>query len=210
VLLALAPFPLILLQGYGGEMLMRVYLFALPFMCLLAAARILPRSGSAVRTAALALASVALAVGCLVTRYGNERMDMVTPGEFHAAERLYGLAPPGSVLFAGTSNLAWKFRDYDRYRYEVVTETPQWRRLDPDRPDIGDAVRLVSTLMAQAGSHAYLIITRNQIADADLRGPAPPGTLVRLERALARSPHFAVDYRNSDAAIFRLRKDGGS
>src|SRR5439155_3107146 len=101
VLLALAPFPLILLQGYGGEMLMRVYLFALPFMCFLAAASILPRSGSVFRTAALALASVALAVGCLVTRYGNERMDMVTPAELHAAERLYGLAPPGSVLFAG-------------------------------------------------------------------------------------------------------------
>jgi len=208
ILLALAPFPLILLQGYGGEMLMRVYLFGLPFMCLLAAAVALPRRGSRLGAAALAAVSVLLAVGCLVTRYGNERMDLITSDELHAAQRLYRMAPPRSALLAATANLAWKFRDYDTHRYVVVTETPQWKQLDPDHPDIGAAVRLVAGLMSQAGSSAYLIITRSEIADADLRGPAPPGTLVRLERALARSPRFAVAYRNRDAAIFRLRTAG--
>ncbi|HEV2655404.1 MAG TPA: zinc ribbon domain-containing protein, partial [Ktedonobacteraceae bacterium] len=37
VILALAPFPVFLAQSYGGEMLLRIYLFTLPPMCLFAA-----------------------------------------------------------------------------------------------------------------------------------------------------------------------------
>jgi hypothetical protein len=209
VLLALAPFPLVILQGYGGEMFMRVYLFALPFMCFLAAGALLPRAGSGARVAGLAFASFVLAVGCLVTRYGNERMDVVTQSELHAAEHLYRIAPPGSVLLAWTSNVAWKFRGYDNYRYRIVTETPEWRLLNPERPDMRTTVRLVATLMAQDRRSSYLIITRAEIAEADLLGLSPPGTLVRLERALTHSPQFTLAYRNPDATIFRLRGAGG-
>ena len=42
-LLALAPFPLIAMQNYGGELLMRIYLYALPFMAFFAAALFFPR-----------------------------------------------------------------------------------------------------------------------------------------------------------------------
>src|SRR5437588_3957910 len=38
IILALAGFPLIAVQGYGGEMLMRIYLFSEPFMVFFAAA----------------------------------------------------------------------------------------------------------------------------------------------------------------------------
>ena len=63
VALAFVPFGLLALQSYGGEMLLRVYLFSLPFMAFLAAAAFIPspsRPLSAWPTRALAVAALGL------------------------------------------------------------------------------------------------------------------------------------------------------
>jgi hypothetical protein len=51
MLLAIAPFPIILLNSYGGEMLLRIYFFSLPFMTILIAGA-LPLRDDAVATLA--------------------------------------------------------------------------------------------------------------------------------------------------------------
>ncbi|HEY7029894.1 MAG TPA: hypothetical protein VH482_01140, partial [Thermomicrobiales bacterium] len=111
-LLALVPFPLVVLQSYGGEMLLRVYLFSLPFMAFFAAA-IFYRTGQAGRswltTTAVVAVSV-IAIGAFfVTRYGNERMDYFTPQERASVQYLYSVAPPGSLLLGGTVKAPWKY-----------------------------------------------------------------------------------------------------
>ena len=42
----LSPLPLIVANSYGGEMVFRVYLFALPFVAFFAAASLFPDAGS--------------------------------------------------------------------------------------------------------------------------------------------------------------------
>ena len=88
-LLAAAPFPLIGAQSYGGEMLLRVYLFSLPFMAFFAAA-IFYRSdevGGSLKTTSLVVLVSFVALGLFfVTRYGNERQDYFTTNEVAAAE----------------------------------------------------------------------------------------------------------------------------
>jgi len=198
VLLAIAPFPLLVLQPYGGEMLLRVYFFALPPMVFLAAALIYPTpEAGRSRWSALAsaLVSLGLVAGFLFARYGNERIDYFTRDEVAAVQRLYEIAKPGDLLVTGAWNLPWQYKDFEQYGYATV-------RLRDIANDDTDAV---AGLLAGAGGHgAYLIITRSQEAQVDLFSGLPAGALERFEEVLNASGRFRLVYRNQDASIYAL------
>ena len=207
-LLAMAPFPLIIIQPYGGEMLLRVYLFAVPFMALLVASLFYPtsRAGRSWWTAAaVTAATFTFLAAFLFTRYGNERMDYFTQLEVDAVARMYEVAPPGSLLIAASGSVPWKYQDYEKHDYEVLLET-DWFGATRGTPGARSEslVSGVRELMQEAKGGAYLIITRSQKAEVDLLGLAAPYELDRLERNLAASPSFDVVYANGDAKVFGL------
>ena len=75
-ILAVAPFPLVAAQSYGGEMLLRVYLFSLPFMAFFVAAMFYRSEevGGSWKTTITIMGLSVLALSLFfVTRYGNER-----------------------------------------------------------------------------------------------------------------------------------------
>jgi hypothetical protein len=220
-LLAVATLPLLSLQPYGGEILQRVYVFALPFVAFFVASVFYPirsvvftkqdvvRSWRATRL--LLLTSVALAVGFFFVRYGNDRMDSFTTGEVHAVRALYATAQPGSLLIAGNGNLPWRFEHYADYDYEQVVKTKSWNSLASRRSTMGDVVAEVAGDMRGRGDgRSYLILTRSQRAAADLLGRGPKGSLGRFENAVAASPTFRLVYDNRDAAIYALAGRGGA
>lgn len=203
-LLAVAPFPMLAANSYGGEMLFRVYFFALPFAAFFGAALLYPRPsfGPSLATAALSVVlSILLLTGFVFAYYGKERMNYFTPGEVAAAEYLYGSAPDGSLLLAGSYNYPALFERYEEFDYVTFVSMPRDQRADL----ASDPVGLVAALMRQ-GHHpaAYLIITRSQEAHVDMTGLLPAGTLEHVERALRASPQFKVVYQNQDAVIFTL------
>jgi hypothetical protein len=207
--LALAPFPLFAFQPYGGEVIIRVYFFALPFMAYFAAASFFPsdRVGHSWRaTGAAFLVTAALVGSFMYVRYGNERADAFSSGEVAAVERLYDIAPAGTTLVAGTGNLPWRYRDYVRHEYDLVTELTSWKNLLENPNGILGVVYQMRHVMQGYPEGAYLIFTRSQKAYSDLLGGSPPGSLSRVERAVERSPDFDLVYRNPDARIFRLSK----
>jgi 4-amino-4-deoxy-L-arabinose transferase-like glycosyltransferase len=214
-LLAVAPFPLFLLQSYGGEVLLRVYLFALPAMAFFAATLFYttPTVGTGWRTTAMiGVTSLALLGGFLFTRYGNERMDYMTPAEVQVVERLYQVARPGSLLLAMTSDLPWKFRNYGDYPTATVGDAPEWKRLNATNKDesVSAVMRIIARrLHDRKYPHAYLVITRSQIANADLFGIFPPGLIERVETGLTKSPTFRVVFANRDGGIFDLATQAG-
>jgi len=205
VLLAVAPFPLIVLQPYGGEMLLRVYLFTLPFMAFFAAALFFPdRAAGTSRwtTVLVGALSIALLGAFFVTRYGNEKMDYATSQEVAAADHLYNIAPPGSLLIVGTTNTPIRFRDYEKYRTRSLTSLLVWVG---DAP-IGVNLEAVAEVMNNPRVPAtYLFITRSQIANDELFGlyPIPLG---ELAREMAASDLFTVVYADEDAAIYALKE----
>jgi hypothetical protein len=214
-LLAVAPFPLFLLQSYGGEVLLRVYLFALPAMAFFVAAHFYttPTVGTGWRTTAMiSVTSLALLGGFLFTRYGNERMDYMTSEEVQVVERLYQVARPGSLLVAMAPDLPWKFRNYADYHTVTVGGTPEWQRLDATDKDVSVSavMRIIARrLHDRKYPHAYLIITRSQIANADLFGIFPHGLIKRVETALTKSRTFRVVFANRDGGIFELATHAG-
>ena len=210
ILLALAPFPLLALQSYGGEALLRVYLFALPFMAFLAASSISPalrlrRWASWRAPALLAALSLVLAAGFLFTRYGNDRAVYFTHGDVATVEHLYDIAPPGALLTAPNSNLPWQHRGYTVYRHEILT-----RRLPdavgefpPSGPGLANALASYMDTRGPAPA-AYLVVTRSaRIFDA-LLGSNAWGTVESLEQALRSSPRFDVAYSTDEGTIYEL------
>ena len=82
--LGAAPLPIVALQNYGGEGVLRMYLFALPACVLVLAAWWAPAlTRPRRRVAVAALLVVALPV-FMLARFGNESFEQVRPGELAA------------------------------------------------------------------------------------------------------------------------------
>jgi hypothetical protein len=206
--LALAPFLLVAMQSYGGEVLLRIALFSLPFMAFSIALLFARSDGSSAMSPVALVALVGLAVVALaafpLNRYGNERMDYYPRGELAATDALYRIAPEGSALFAASWSLPWRYRHYaDYYYYSSLTDKPG---LDYDEPDAHKLAEQVATRMRDADErHAFLIIAKSTAAQSDLFGPWKPGAQERLRRILTASPLFRVRYQNAAAAVFQVR-----
>ncbi|MEJ2890748.1 hypothetical protein [Actinomycetospora aeridis] len=99
-LLAAVPAGLVLGQSYGGEILLRVLLYSLPFLAVLGAeaireaARRRPRAGPVVLTVGL----VALFASLVVLRGGNEAYLGVTAREVAVSREVLDAAPPGARI----------------------------------------------------------------------------------------------------------------
>jgi hypothetical protein len=208
--LAAAPFGLVALQAYGGEILLRVYLFGLPFVSLLVARLVfMRRDGTGWRGAgAIALASVALLGAFLVTRYGNERVNLFTSREIASVERVYDIAAPGSVIVAPNPQLPWQSQGVGEYRFKTLdAELEPGAESRPAADSLAAAVvQVVERFSAPA---AYVVITRNNREYEELFGAPEWGTIAELERSLAESPRFRRVFDNGDGEAFAYVSPSG-
>jgi hypothetical protein len=106
VCLAAAPLAIVLLQSYGGEARFRVYLFALPWLCLFAAAAFVPsgrsRPAGFARPLQLALAGAGVGCSLLLSYFGLELMNRVASDDVRAAAWFDRHAPAQSRLVGVT------------------------------------------------------------------------------------------------------------
>lgn len=190
------------LQPYGGEILLRVFLFALPGVSFAIAALAFP-SIPAGRSWWTAMALIV--VGCALlglfqyTRYGNERLDNFTTGDVATAQAFYRLAPPGSVVYAGYDNIPMRYERYIGYDYRLVSSLPQWNTLHPSAVSL--AAHLQAALAAAGGG--YVIVTRSTEIEASLFS-GKPHVLERLVQILRADRSFRELYRNPDGDLFYL------
>lgn len=202
IALALVPFPLIVAQSYGGEMLLRVYLITLPMMVFFIASTffIKPATGNSPWiTAALIGMSLLFLGGFLFTRYGNEQMDYMIKDEVEGVSYLYNIAQPGSTLIAGWAGSPWQFRKMEKYTtYHMDTVLSQ-------AVANGDANIVVHFLAEQPaprpGAHVYLLFTRSQRITIESTTNFPPNALYRLQHALLASGRFKLLYDHPDVQI---------
>jgi hypothetical protein len=218
VLLAVAPLPLLAANDYGGEMVFRVHLFALPATAFLAtvfmttafqatgfqAKAVLWRSRRWPRIRALALpvALLALLSGFVLGNYGKERMNYFSPAEVSAAQFLFRTAPPGSMIVAATSEYAGVYTDYADYTY--VSWLGNLAPVQVEGIAADPLSALVSQLRDSHGRPAYFILTRSQEAEIELSGLLPPATLTQVMQFAGTVPELTVLYRNQDAVIMEL------
>ncbi len=196
-LLAAAAVPLVAAQAYGGEIVLRLYLFILPFMAILAAGVAYGRPGalpSKLRTCAVVAACIAITGGFLTTRYGNERMDIMSTPEVQGVQELYRIAPPGSLLVSASADLPWRAQAFEQYVYQ------------PEGDDIlvGSPHGLALAMRKLARPHSYLILTASGQAYAELFRGLPLSTWDEFVSQMMTSPEFGLVYHNADTMIFEL------
>ncbi|MCJ7709883.1 MAG: hypothetical protein MUQ32_03550, partial [Chloroflexi bacterium] len=198
VALAVAPFPMFALQSYGGEMLLRITLFSLPFVALLTAFLVFPRRTPAGRPTILAVFILTLVLlgTFMLTRYGNERLETFTRDEVAAVDILYKEAPAGSLLLGVTGNIPWKSTRYEEYRYRPFG----------DATFFGEADQMLQ-VARDYGGPVYLIATRAQRASVEMVHGAPEGAFDAFVTELLATNRFQAIYRNPDAIVARYVPD---
>jgi hypothetical protein len=200
---ALAPLVLIPGQAYGGELLLRLYLFSLPFAACLAVLTFMPdrRGGPGWRRALalLAMGSV-LATATVVTRYGNDSMEKFTPDEVALVNQLYATAPQGSILIEAVRNTPWQFQKYADYDYRALLAAQPKPGAEPLTCDSSNRIAQLSG--------AYLIITTSQKRAADLLETTPPGDLDRFMATCGSSPGWSKLFENAGGVVFHIQGAG--
>jgi len=214
--LGLAPLLLFGAQPYGGEMLLRIYFFMLPFAAFFATASLLPGAASGMKapgsltaglragaaTVAFGL-TVAIALGgCVIARYGNERMDYFTTGERAAIRFLYEVARPGSTFAVEKSYLPWQYQGYELHRY-VSVEVMLVQAKTPLSP--AQALNQIAQALLPGRGHpaGFVILSRSQRAYVEtLGGVLSTSYYDQFERLVQQSPKFRLIYSNPDAQIF--------
>jgi hypothetical protein len=207
ILLAGSGFPLIAAQKYGGEMLLRIYLFTQPLMVFFAAAlfcenplfamRTRTTSTSLWRTAAMIAASLILLGGFFFTRYGDERANLVTPREWDAVQHLYQIAPARSFIVPAWNDTPLFFKNYDKYDIKGLQD------FMPDAV-IHTNIPQVLRFFEGKDSNSYVIFTQEQQIYASSWQGLPTDMLQRLEAGLLATGEFQLIYDSPEAQILQF------
>ncbi|WP_426939010.1 glycosyltransferase [Pseudarthrobacter sp. S3] len=202
VLLAVTPLLLFPVQSYGGEMLIRVSLFALPFIAMQACSVLLPTDGStrpSSRAAGgLALTCFLLAVLTITGRFGNAEYDVFTDGEMAAVATAQRLAPPGSAVISAAHPTPWRSEAYLEHRYRTIEE------LCPSDLSTAMCGPLVYDYARRNSAGAFLLLTRSSEASLVLTGQSSPGGFAELEEWLSRQSGVELAFSNADARVYRV------
>lgn len=204
LVLIAAPIGLAFAQSYGGEMALRVYLFALAPACVLIALSLFPdpvARPSLLSRCVTGICVLGLLFCFLVTRYGNEAFERIPTGAVSAVRTVYENTS-GDVTFLyvtavpeldSTPFMPLGYRDVDRVRWQN-TMAPR---------DPADTTAVLRALR-QLGPGGYLITTRSQEAFVVYGQGYPTVWGDQFRRALAATPGIRVIVDNHDAAVYAL------
>ncbi|MCX5556490.1 lipopolysaccharide biosynthesis protein [Streptomyces sp. NBC_00038] len=213
LVLTFVPFLGFGMQSYGGEMALRVFMFALPGAAMLAALALFPRTGvtakerdrDRVSLAPLAalMAGLVLMGGFLVARWGNEPFERIRPGEVAAMDYVYAHDDP-------TVRLLWMSND----TVENVTPSIPWGARDMEKVEYLPTLApvdpvLVSGLvkaLKDAGLNSYLMINRSQVVYLQLDVGYSPTWQTRLLKNLDERQELKKVFVNDDVTMYALRK----
>lgn len=206
--LVVAPCLVVPLQAYGGEGVFRAYIFALPWLALLAAGFLLaPRAAGGLRPVRVGAACAVLGAGLLVAYFGLEQANRITADDVAAARWYEATAPDDSLAVVAAANLPSPVsRRYVALGLPpaggaaVLADHPEFTRLR----DGAAAVRRIAAFAAghRSTGGVYVLLTGSQRRYAELYGIFRPGFLAALRRALNRSPHFRRVYGTAESGIY--------
>src|SRR5271165_5690841 len=204
------PFAGFAMQGYGGEIALRIYLFALPGIAILAAYLFFPEAIAPHRPRLMlpvaAVCGVAAILVFFVARYGNEAFEQTPPGEVSAMNYIYAHDSAGVRLAwlsvppaaGATPEMPWQYRDLEKVAY-----VPENAPVNP-----AQVSGLVADLRAM-GPGSYLITTSTQEAYLE-EGGYPAGWGREFRADMRAFPGVRVAYADSTAVIYTLHWPRGA
>lgn len=213
VALMCVPFLDFAAQSYGGEIALRVYLFALPAAAILASYLFFPAtredavSGRWRAFLPVTVCTVTLLFGFFIARYGNEAFERTPTGEVTALDYLYAHDQSGArVLWLSdypptdnTPEMPWQFQDMEKIQF-IAEAAPRNPR---------DVTALVATLRS-VGLNTYLIVTSTQANYLDQVASYPANWGSEFRAQMAATPGVRTVLANADAAIYTVQWPPGT
>ena len=207
VLLAVTPLLLFPMQSYGGEMLIRVSLFALPFIALQASSALLPKEPlpteagrrlPALTVLGLVPTFLMLSVLIETSRFGNTKFDIFTPGEMAAVAEVERIAPQGAAIISAAHPTPWRSDAYLEHRYRTMDELC---RRNMSAASCGP-------IFYSYGRHnpagAFVLLMRSTEASLELQGQSSKRNSTEIEEWLKAQSGVELVFSNADARIYRL------
>jgi hypothetical protein len=197
-------------QSYGGEMIIRVFLFTLPMASILMARVVLTVSRRALPSVVAAM-TLAVTPAYLIARFGNESFEMVTEPDWEAVEAMYAAVGPATVVVTDNSFLPWggEARDTLVHRYSVAQISETWLR----------NLRFEAGLQVHEGGYqdfrilgiddatadkVIVVFTPSQSAWIHEVEGAEPGLLDAVGRWMSTQPGVTVLYEKDGAWVLEL------
>jgi hypothetical protein len=203
-LLVLAPMPVLIANSYGGEMIFRAYLFALPAAAFLIAALLFdsprrPRLRVLVATPLL----LAMLGALLFGYYGKESANQFTRDEVAATHFVTATTPPGSLIVSLTSDVPGLEMNYDRHPRVQLNE----QEVAVRQRLVNDPIEGLEPFVdgATVREPAYIVLSRAQAAECYLNGTLPADTMRRMDTAMADTAGFVQVFRSKDAVVYRYQ-----
>ncbi|NUS36018.1 MAG: glycosyltransferase [Pseudarthrobacter sp.] len=202
VLLAVTPLLLFPTQSYGGEMLIRVSLFALPFIAMQASSVLLPAHvgtrPSFLAAGALALCCCLLAVMTVTGRFGNARYDVFTDNEVAAVQSVQRLAPEGSAVISAAHPTPWRNQGYLDHRYRTIDD------LCKSGLSAATCGPLVYDYARHNPAGGVVLLTRSSEESLVLQGDISEQGFDEFEQWLRSQDSVQLVFSNRDARAYRL------
>lgn len=206
--LVAGPFVLFAAQSYGGEGLIRVVLFGLPFTALLAASAFLPRVSGEIRPivppipsggvarwvakavpVAVVIAVLACALVTTVVRGGNDAYESFSSGELAAVNYVYDHVKTGEVIGMANYYLPIGQKDVGSVAEYVA----------PDEPE--NHLKRISNHLLKAAP-TFIILSKSQEAYGEEVVGDNPGWESKVEHSLV-GHGYVVAARWSTATVLK-------
>lgn len=207
---AAAPVALLALNSYGGEMILRVSLFSLPFLAVLGAFGLVgenARAGRGLWLSGGALLAVSLVImpAYVVARYGNEAFERVESTDIAAWDHVATRALPGSVVVVPDFAGPWRYRglmDFDYRVYaDLVEGMPATEGLDEVLDD--GTTSMPDTPFGEGPADAYLVLGTASAHYGEIAEGYPEGWADELGAELVASGEWQVVFRSGDTQVLR-------
>ncbi|TDK25915.1 glycosyltransferase [Arthrobacter crusticola] len=202
ILLALSPLLIFPVQMYGGEMLIRVSLFALPFIALQACSILLPTDDgarpSSRGTGVLVVTCFLLAALTVTGRFGNAQYDVFADSEIAAIDAAERMAPPDSAIISAAHPTPWRDDAYLDHRYRTIEDLCE-QDLTPSTcgPTVYDFAR-------GNAEGAYLVLMSSAEASLVIQGDTSTRDFAELERWLRTQQGVQLAFRDAHARVYEV------
>ncbi|MEP7115795.1 MAG: hypothetical protein ABI862_21200 [Ilumatobacteraceae bacterium] len=190
--LLVAPFPLLLLQPYGGEMALRVCYFSLPPACILIVQLLIPaRRFTLMRSITLGVAVLALTPVFITARFGNESFEAFSNNDVALSRAIYQVVPDRSTIF-----FPWN----QSLKYVERLGEVNFRALPTGTlAELTDALRTASRK-----THVYIALTESQEAFGRFSAGRPADWMQVLRGELLSTGQYRVVAQSGNNVLLEL------
>ena len=190
LVLAVAPVAVGGAVSYGGEVALRILLFSMAPLAVLAACLIDGPYLRARAVAVFALVGLALVVLFPVARFGNESFEAIAPGDIAATNWIYGHVPVGSTILVFARDEPLLYSHVGDYKTR----------------ELGLVVLDSTSTIASSLPHrtAWIFMTRSQLEDGIVFGGLPKDWLTTFEQKLHQMPFVRLVDRTTTASVYRI------